>query len=125
MRSFQKSGRLKRIIQSKTFLIFFGIVILAFIYSMFDFIGKMEETGKNRKIVEDKITELEKSKEKLNSDITKLKTEQGIEESIREKFGLAKEGENMILIIDDKNSSEIPKNTDSGGFFSFLKNLFK
>ena len=23
----------------------------------------------------------------------------------------------MILIIDDKNSSEIPKNTDSGGFF--------
>ena len=85
----------------------------------------MEETGKNRKIVEDKITELEKSKEKLNSDITKLKTEQGIEESIREKFGLAKEGENMILIIDDKNSSEIPKNTDSGGFFSFLKNLFK
>ena len=125
MRSFQKSGRLKRIIQSKTFLIFFGIVILAFIYSMFDFIGKMEETGKNRKIVEDKITELEKSKEKLNSDITKLKTEQGIEESIREKFGLAKEGENMILIIDDKNSSEIPKNTDSGGFFSWLKSLLQ
>ena len=82
---FSKRWRLKRIIQSKTFLIFFGIVILAFIYSMFDFIGKMEETGKNRKIVEDKITELEKSKEKLNSDITKLKTEKGVEGKLLEK----------------------------------------
>lgn len=111
--------------QSKLFLIFLGIVILAFLYSMFSFVGRMEETSKNRKIVEDKIAELEKSKEKLNSDIAKLKTEQGIEENIREKFGLAKEGENMILVVDDKNTSQAGQNENSSGFFSWLKNLFK
>lgn len=125
MRSFQKSGKLKHLMQSKLFLIFLGIVILVFVFSVFSFMGKMEETSKNRKIAEDKITELEKSKEKLNSDITNLKTEKGVEENIRNKFGLAKEGENMILVVDDKSSSEVPKNTDSGGFFSWLKSLLQ
>ncbi|PIR69020.1 hypothetical protein COX93_00880 [Candidatus Nomurabacteria bacterium CG_4_10_14_0_2_um_filter_30_12] len=125
MRNFQKKGRFENIMQSKPFLIFFGVLILFFIFSMFGFMNKMEDTSKNRKIVEDKILELEKSKEKLNSEISKLKTEKGVEESIREKFGLAKEGENMILVVDEKNSLIEGKKTNSNGFFSFLKNLFK
>ncbi len=111
--------------QSKLFLIFLGVVIIVFSFSIFSFMNKMEETVKNKKIIEDKIAELEKSKEKLNSDITKLKTESGIEENIREKFGLAKEGENMILIVDDKNSPQTQKPPDSPWFFSFFDNLFK
>jgi len=125
MRNFQKSGRLRHLMQSKFFLIFLGVVILSFFFSMFSFMGKMEETVRNRKIVEDKITKLEKSKGKLNSDITKLKTEKGVEENIRDKFGLAKEGENMILIIDDKNQTEMQKEPDSGSFWSIIKNWFK
>jgi cell division protein FtsB len=125
MRSFQKKERLKRIMQSKPFLIFLSVVILVFIFSTFSFMSKMEETIKNRKIVEDKIAELEKSKEKLNSDISKLKTEAGVEEIIRENYGVAKEGEGMIMITDDKNTETTQPKADSPGFFSFLKNLFK
>ncbi len=124
MRSFQQKGKLKNIVQSKVFLIFLGIVILAFIYSMFGFVSKMEETGRNKKIVEDKVAELQKSKEKLSSDITSLQTQKGVEEDIREKFGLAKEGESMIMITDD-NTSTPTKSENSSGFFSFFKNLFK
>ena len=63
----------------------------------------MIETRKNRQRVENKVAELEKEKEKLNSDIAQLKTEEGTEASIREKFGLAKEGEEMIVIVEDMN----------------------
>ena len=125
MRNFQKGGKLKHLTESKLFLVFLGILILVFVYSIFGFMNKMEETGKNNKIVQDKIAELEKSKGKLDSDINKLKTDKGIEENIREKFGLAKEGENMILVVDDKNSTEASQKTDSGGFFSWLENLFQ
>lgn len=125
MKNFQKGSKWKYVMQSKIFLIFFGIAILVFIYSMFSFASKMEETRKNRKIIEDKITELEKSIQTFNSDISKLKTERGQEEIIREKYGVAKEGENMILVVDDKNSAQTGENENSGGFFSWLKNLFK
>ena len=126
MRSFQKKGRLKHIMQSKPFLVFLGILTLFFLFSMFDFMNKMEETVKNRKMVEGKIEELEKSKENLNSDIGKLKTEEGIEENIRDKFGLAREGENMILVVDDKDTAEKDKNsTDSSVFWDFFKNWLR
>ena len=111
--------------QSKFFLMFLGVIILFFFFSMFSFMNKMEETIRNKKTTEDKITELEKSKSKLNSDIAKLKTEEGIEDNIRNKFGLAKEGENMILIIDDKNQTEMSKDSESTSFWSILKGWFR
>lgn len=125
MRNFQKKGKWQSMMQSKLFLIFLGIIIIIFFINMFRFVNKLEETSKNKQIIEDKIGELEQSKEKLNSEITKLQTEKGVEESIREKFGLAKEGENVIIVVDDKNKVEAEKKASSNGFFSFFINLFK
>ncbi|PIP68733.1 hypothetical protein CO033_03270 [Candidatus Nomurabacteria bacterium CG_4_9_14_0_2_um_filter_32_10] len=125
MRNFQKGGKLKQIMQSKFFLIFLGIIILVFAFNIFNFINKMVETGKNKNLVEDKIIELEKSKEEFNSEINKLKTEKGIEESLREKFGVAKEGENMIMVVEDKNLPVKEKEENSSGFWSFIKSWFE
>ena len=125
MRNFQGKNRWRNIAESKLVLVLLGIVILIFTWVVIGFVGKMRETIKNRKIAEAKVAELLKSKEKLSSDIAKLKTQTGIEESIRDKFGLAKEGEGMIVIVEDKNPLASPPDSSQGGFFSFLKNLFK
>ena len=84
----------------------------------------MRETSKNKKIAENKIVELKQQKEKLLSDINSLNTDEGKEKIFRENFGLAKEGEDVIVVVEDKNSSRIEENVSSG-FFSFLKNLFR
>ena len=124
MRNFQKKSKARNIMQSKPFLVFLGLIIIVFVFSIFGFVSKMEETAKNKKIVENKIAELEKSENVYSSDIANLKTQQGVEENIREKFGLAKDGENMIMITND-NTNIATQNTNSSGFFSFFKNLFK
>jgi cell division protein FtsB len=125
MRNFQEKRGWSHIWQSKPFLLFLAVLVLIFAWNVFGFWGKMAETGKNRKIVEDKIAELKQQKEKLSSDITKLKTGEGVEETIRDKFGLVKEGEGMIVIVDDKNNTAAASESQSGGFFSFFRNLFK
>ena len=124
MKNFQRKRGFRNIIHSWPVLAFLGILVLIFAWSVLGFIGKMEITRENRKIAENKVAELEKEKEKLSSDIAKLKTESGVEESIREKFGLAREGEGMIVVVEDKN---LPKAEDDeqGCFFSFLKKWFK
>ena len=125
MRNFQHKGRWKHILESRLVLVLLGILVLIFAWSVLGFWNKMMETSKNKKIAEAKITELKQEKEKLNSDISKLKTDEGVEESIRDKFGLAKDGEGMIVVVDDKNTASVD-NTNSGGrFLNFLKNLFK
>lgn len=84
----------------------------------------MQETEKNKKIIEDKVTALEQQKAKLSSDIDSLKTDQGKEKIFRENLGLAKEGEGEIVIVEDKNPPPTPVKPSSG-FWGFLKNIFK
>ena len=111
--------------QSMPVLIFLGVVILVFAWGVLGFMGKMQETVRNKKIAEDKIAELQKQKDKLSSDIAKLKTDAGVEASIRDKFGLAKEGEGLIVVVDDKNQTATAVDSQAGGFWSWFKNLFK
>ena len=103
------------------------ILLLIFAWSVIVFMGKMSITRENKKIAESQVTELEEQKLKLTAEIAKLGTSSGIEESIREKFPVVKEGEGVIIIVEDENQSEVPEKK-SGGFFSFLffwKNWFK
>lgn len=127
MRNFQQKRGWRNILHSKPVLALLGILVLFFAFGVISFMGKMQLTIENKNIAENKLTELEKEKVKLSADISELNTQSGVEKSIREKFGLAKEGEGVIVVIDDKNTAKIPKQ-ESGGFFSFLffwRNWFK
>lgn len=84
----------------------------------------MQETAKNKKIAEENVVSLEQREKALSSEINNLNTEQGKEKLFRENFGLAKDGEDMIVIVEDKNPPPAPKTTPNG-FFSWLGSLFK
>ena len=111
--------------ESKPILITLGIVVLVFAYSVFGLVGKMQETIKNKNIAQAKIADLQKTKDTLSANINQLNTVEGQEESIRNKFGWAKEGEGEIVIVDDKTQPTAATQANSSGFFSFFKNLFK
>ena len=123
MRSFQEKKRWRNLAQSWPALALLCVLALFFAWSVFGFWGKMEGTKKNRQLAEEKVAELEDKKARLSADIEKLSTEEGIEENIREKFGLAREGEGVIIIADDEK--EAKEEAKSGGFFNWLKNLFR
>ena len=125
MRNFQKKKGWKNIFQSKPFLILFGVVILIFSWKVFDFWNKMQETMENKKIIENKIATLKQQKENISSEINNLNTDQGKEKFFRENFGLAKEGENITIVVEDKNPPKIQEDNSFSWFFSFFKNLFK
>ena len=124
MRSFQRKRGLRDIIHSRPILAVLGLVALFFAWGVIGFMSKAQITRENRQIAENKIAELEEKRERLSLEIAKLKTESGIEENIREKFGLAKEGEGLIVVVENQSEKEAEE-SQSGGFLSFLKNLFK
>ena len=84
----------------------------------------MQETVKNKKIVEDKVALLKQQKENISSEINSLNTVEGKEKFFRENLGLAKEGEDMTIIVEEKKLPEVSKPASSG-FWSFFINLFK
>jgi cell division protein FtsB len=110
--------------QSKPVLILLGLLVLFFAWNILGFWNKMQETEKNKKIAEDKITSLQQQKDQLSSKINSLNTEEGKEAFIRGNYDLVKQGEGEIIIMDDQNPPPVPKPALSG-FFGFLKNIFK
>ncbi|KKT19467.1 MAG: hypothetical protein UW02_C0009G0020 [Candidatus Nomurabacteria bacterium GW2011_GWB1_43_7] len=110
--------------QSRPVLALLCVVTLVFAWSVLRFWNKMAETSRNRKMAEDKVAELRKQKEKLSADIDSLSTDEGKEKIFRENFGLAKEGEDVIIVVEDKNPPEPQKTSFTSSFFSFFKNLF-
>jgi len=125
MKNFQDKKGLRYIVHSWPVLILLGILLTLFAFGVFRFMVKMKETSKNRKIAELKVSELQKAKEERSYDIDNLKTEQGLEENIREKFGLVKEGEDLIIVIDSKENTNLDSETKQNWFISLFNKLFK
>jgi cell division protein FtsB len=125
MRNFQEKNKFKRFMRSKPVLVLLTVILIAFAWNLVILTGKLQETYKNKKIEQEKISDLENRKSKRISDIEKLNTDKGKEEVIREKFGVVKDGEQVIVIVDDKSQTATPSQVGSNGFFSFIKNIFK
>ncbi len=126
MRNFQKKTIWRDIMQSKPVLGILAILILIFAWSVLGFWNKMEDTIRNKKVAEGKVSELQDQKLKLSADINSLKTDEGKEKIFRENYGLSKDGEDMIVVVEDKNKPLEPLKKPS--FFSslmFWKKWFK
>jgi len=125
MRNFQEKNKFKNFMRSKPVLILLTIILIAFVWNIVNLSVKLQETYKNKNIEQEKISDLENRKAKLSTDIDKLNTDKGKEEVIRENFGMVKEGEGVVVIVDDKNQTIPDSKNENKGFFYFLKNLFK
>ncbi len=117
-KNFQRKRTWRDVLQSFPVLIFLTLFLLFFAWGVWGLLGKMQVTKENKKLMEDKIANLTKQKEELAEDIDQLKTIEGQEASIRNKFGLAKEGEGLIIVVDDKATVEAENKKSH--WYSFL-----
>src|SRR3989339_650753 len=107
-------------------LVLFCILIL-FIYNIVGLIEKERETSKKKDLILSNIESLRAREKSLSSDIAKLKTEEGIEETIRDKYQVVKEGEKMVVIVDEEKKSNIaePEAGQGHGLWGWVKKTFK
>ncbi|PIQ92367.1 MAG: hypothetical protein COV70_00760 [Parcubacteria group bacterium CG11_big_fil_rev_8_21_14_0_20_39_22] len=70
---------------------------------------KKQESEENYRRAEASLVEIEKRQARLEKEIEKLSTDRGIEEEIREKFRVAKEGEKMMVLLGSEEVEEKPE----------------
>ncbi|MDQ3245183.1 MAG: septum formation initiator family protein [bacterium] len=122
MKNFKDDNKKKNMLISWPFIIVLFVSIVVFSFNLVDFVGKMQETIKNKEIVQNRIIEIKNNKIKLENDIDKLQTDSGIEENIRENFGLVKDGEGLVVIVEDKSIIEVEQKES---FWTKIKNWFR
>ena len=110
MFDFYERRRIKQWLYSWPFLI---VLIITSIFLAHGVWGVYQQERLTRVIKNQRLThleELEIREDALQEEINRLNTERGIEEEIRQKFEVAKEGEGVIVIVEPPlNGSEADK----------------
>jgi len=97
---------------SKPFLIFLVVVVILLVKGTWGVLQKERESKRNVAEVSQELVQLSKRKELLQSQIQKLNTEEGIEESLRQKFQISKEGEKVLVVVDRAPTTTQSQNTN-------------
>ncbi len=129
MFDFHEKRKIRRIVYSKVFIgaiFLFALFVGTSVYERFTIEREMAAK------LQDRMKELHSLEERaalLETKVDHLKNERGIEEELRTRFDVAKEGEQVVIIIDEPEETEgkatvagspVPSN-DTPSFIERLK----
>lgn len=128
MREFQEKRKLRKIIFSKKILVLLLFILIFLVYSTAKIYFKSREALSKNEKIENELAQLNQRKSELEKENSRLETESGVEEEIREKFDVLKPGEKVVVIVDKVPENDKINSGEETRFFgkiwSFIKNIF-
>jgi cell division protein FtsB len=112
MRELQKRQIIKKRIYSLPVLVILIIVVSIALKGTYGVFKKRQESAERIVSLEKKITSLEVRNEDLKDYIERLDTREGIDEEIKEKFSVTKEGEEVAVIVDPRTTGTTTEEAD-------------
>lgn len=91
---------IQRIVFGNIGLVVLLIVVAIFAKGTWSVYTKAKFAEENRTQAEQELEKLEEREAALNEELVRLNTQRGLEEEIRQKFDVGKEGEQMIVLVD-------------------------
>ncbi len=119
MIDFQQKRKINNILYSKVSFVVLLILLVFLGRSTYNIYSKYKISSDNYASAKRDYNSLKARKDMLESEITRLKTDIGIEEEIRSKFNVAKPGETVVTVISSGSISTSTNNTDKGFWSSF------
>lgn len=108
------------------FGLFLSLLVTAvLIFGIVGFVKKLNVANKNKKQEEAKLNFYQSEREKIEARLVDVNSEDGIDQSVRQNFNLAKEGEGLVVIVEEPvTEEEMWTQKERGSFLDFLKRLF-
>ncbi|MFC1614938.1 septum formation initiator family protein [Patescibacteria group bacterium] len=126
MKKFIPKHRWQNVVFSKAALVLLFIVILFAGNAAWNMYQKYRESKELKDRALTQLHELENRKQNLTENIEKLETERGIEEELRKRFGIVKEGEEVVIVIDNPEDKENEQRTvEKKSFLNNILDIFK
>ena len=125
MTDFQQKRKFRKIAYSRITIIAIFILVFFLSRSTYNIFKKERASSTSYSEIKNEYDGLKDRQSMLNSAISRLKTNIGIEEEIRSKFSVAKPGETVVVVIDGGNASSSTTDSNGGGFWQRIVDLFK
>lgn len=102
MFDFQQKRKLKSWYSSRVTQVVVFVLALMVLASAFNRYLIADDMADRRATVEAEINNLEKRKDSLEAEVQYLSNDRGIEAEVRRQFDVAREGEQVVIILEDE-----------------------
>lgn len=107
VQEFREKKTFRRLMESRLTLFFLVILVLVLSRSVFNIYMKERSAEIEKKSVLARAESLSEREAFLSKEVSKLKTENGIEQEIRDKYNVKRAGEEVIIIVDSTTTKQL------------------
>ena len=123
MREFEHKRKVRRILSSPLVLLPLAVLLVFLVRGTWNIYVKNRDGIAELRLAQERLARIEERQSTLSAGIEKLNTESGIEGEIRDRFQIAKEGEEVIVIVDaESEQKQLPMSQES--FLQKIWNFF-
>lgn len=120
----QSKNSLNKIIYSKVMVIVLLIFLVLLSYSVFSLYKKRNEALTKARAAQTELSRAKAKQEQIDSSLDKLSTPEGIEDAIRDKFQVVKDGEELIVVTDPEQNKISEEENEKQTFWDKIKEFF-
>ncbi len=124
MREFQERRRIKKLLHSRYAITFLIVVLLFVLKGVWGVYGKYEKSKEIALRMKTEAAALQAREDSLNNSIAALGTPEGKEKEIRDRFGVVKPGEKMVVLVDAAATTGPIEAVPDTGWWSRFLSLF-
>ena len=117
----QSKNSLNKIIYSKVMVTVLLIFLVLLSYSVFSLYKKRNEALTKARAAQTELSRAKAKQEQIDSSLDKLSTPEGIEDAIRDKFQVVKDGEELIVVTDPEQNKISKEENEKQTFWDKIK----
>jgi cell division protein FtsB len=125
MLEFQEKRKARKMMYSWVTILILFIIFAFLLNSVWKVYKKQKITQDNLQNTATDLDSLKEREKKLSTEIGWLKTEGGTESEIRDKYGLVKPGEEVIVIVDKKDDKNSATESIEKSFWQKIVDMLK
>lgn len=120
----QKRKKYERVLYTWPTIGILLVVAVMLFFAVWSVGEKAIEVRQDKKIAETQLGTLTEQKDHLDQEIDTLNSDAGVEKEIRDKYPVVKDGEGVVVIVDDPASNPDLTHPVKQSFWNWLKGLF-
>ena len=127
MAMFQEKKMFQRVLYSRPILVLLAVLLVVALNSTWKMYEKASLAREQKNRLEKELEDLKARELDLEVKIANLKTARGLEEEIRGRFSVAKNGESVVVVVDPSSGEGTSTNGESviGGLWHKFLRLFE
>lgn len=101
------------------------LISIFLLLGLFGFLQKLNVSNKNKKQEQSKLDFYQSERQKIEGRLVEIDSEEGKDRNVRENYNLAKDGEGLVVIVEEQDESTESSDTKKKSFFEFFRKIFK